>query len=129
MLEARTAVETIFREESGRILAALIRISGSFERAEEALQEAFVSALAAWPASGLPKNPGAWIMTAAHRKLIDALRREATRRNKAAAIAGNSPAVAGRPISKRRTSPWRMTGSSSFLRAATPRSIWKPKWR
>jgi RNA polymerase sigma-70 factor (ECF subfamily) len=60
----------------------LIRLSGSFDRAEEALQESFTSALAAWPVRGIPQNPSAWIMTTAHRKLIDALRKERTRRDK-----------------------------------------------
>jgi RNA polymerase sigma-70 factor (ECF subfamily) len=80
MVDIRTAAESVFREESGRILAGLIRISGSFEKAEEAMQEAFASALASWPLRGIPDNPGAWIMTAGRRKLIDAARRERTRR-------------------------------------------------
>src|SRR5262249_55896180 len=77
-----SVAESVFRQESGRIIASLIRISGSFDRAEEAMQEAFLSALASWPQKGIPENPGAWITTAAHRKLIDALRREQTRREK-----------------------------------------------
>jgi len=79
MPDVRAAAEAVFRAESGRILAALIRISGSFDRAEEALQEAFASALAAWPEKGVPQNAAAWIMTAAHRRLIDAVRRDHTR--------------------------------------------------
>ncbi len=82
MDEIGSAVEGVFRQESGRILAGLIRIAGSFDRAEEALQEAFTSALASWPSRGVPENPAAWITTAAHRKLIDVLRRERTRRTK-----------------------------------------------
>src|SRR5579883_3294373 len=82
MRDVCAAAESVFRRESGRILASLIRISGSFDRAEEALQEAFASALASWPQKGTPQNPAAWIMTAAHRKLIDAARREQTRRDK-----------------------------------------------
>jgi RNA polymerase sigma-70 factor (ECF subfamily) len=82
MSDARSTAEAVFRQEHGRIIAALIRISGSFDRAEEAVQEAFASALATWPARGVPGNPGAWIMTAAHRKLIDAVRRDHTRRAK-----------------------------------------------
>jgi RNA polymerase sigma-70 factor (ECF subfamily) len=82
MGDIRTAAEAVFREESGRILAGLIRISGSFDRAEEAMQESFASALASWPVRGIPENPAAWIMRAAHRKLIDAGRRERTRREK-----------------------------------------------
>jgi RNA polymerase sigma-70 factor, ECF subfamily len=77
-----SAAESVFRRESGRIIAALIRISGSFDKAEEAMQEAFASALSAWPEKGIPENPAAWIMSAAHRKLIDAARREHTRRAK-----------------------------------------------
>ncbi|MDP8982005.1 MAG: RNA polymerase sigma factor [Acidobacteriota bacterium] len=75
----RSAAESVFRQESGRIIAGLIRVSGSFDRAEEALQEAFASALATWPEKGIPQNPVAWVMTAAHRKLIDAVRRDHTR--------------------------------------------------
>src|ERR1700693_1084025 len=82
MDEIRSAVESVFRQESGRIVASLIRISGSFDRAEEAVQEAFAAALASWPIKGIPENPGGWIMTAAHRKLIDVARREQTRRQK-----------------------------------------------
>ena len=74
--------ESLFRKESGRIIATLIRISGSFDQAEEALQEAFASALASWPETGLPQNPAAWITAAAHRKLIDQSRREKTRLEK-----------------------------------------------
>ncbi|MGH9647162.1 MAG: RNA polymerase sigma factor [Bryobacteraceae bacterium] len=82
MTDVRSAAESVFRLESGRIIASLIRISGSFDRAEEAMQESFASALASWPEKGVPENPAAWIMTAAHRRLIDAARREQTRREK-----------------------------------------------
>jgi len=82
MDEIRAAAEAVFRRESGRIVASLIRISGSFDRAEEAMQEAFAAALVSWPAKGMPENPAAWITTAAHRKLIDDARREKTRRDK-----------------------------------------------
>ena len=82
MTDTRAAVESVFRQESGRIIASLIRIAGSFDRAEEAMQEAFTAALASWPVKGIPENPAAWIMTSAHRKLIDAARREQTRREK-----------------------------------------------
>jgi RNA polymerase sigma-70 factor (ECF subfamily) len=82
MAVAGSSVESVFREESGRIIATLIRLSGSFDRAEEAMQEAFASALATWPWKGIPQNPGAWITAVAHRKLIDAVRRENTRLEK-----------------------------------------------
>ncbi len=71
----RTA-EAVFREDSGRIIAALIRISGSFDLAEEAMQEAFAVALDDWPRKGVPRNPAAWITAVAHRKLIDQVRRQ-----------------------------------------------------
>ncbi len=82
MTDCRSLAETVFREESGRITAGLIRISGSFDRAEEAMQEAFAAALASWSEHGVPANPAAWITTTAHRKLIDAGRRERTCREK-----------------------------------------------
>jgi RNA polymerase sigma-70 factor, ECF subfamily len=82
MIDAKIAAEAVFREQSGRITATLIRISGSFDLAEEALQEAFAAALTRWPQTGVPDSPAAWITTAAHRKLIDSLRREQTRREK-----------------------------------------------
>lgn len=80
--EAQSTIESVFREEHGRIIATLIRISGSFEKAEEAMQDAFAAAAAAWPEKGIPDNPGAWITAAAHRKLIDQSRKEKTRREK-----------------------------------------------
>src|SRR5206468_11191988 len=80
--EVRASAELVFRREHGRIIASLIRLCGSFDRAEEAMQEAFASALAAWDDYGIPENPAAWITTTAYRKLIDARRRERTRREK-----------------------------------------------
>jgi RNA polymerase sigma-70 factor (ECF subfamily) len=71
-------VERVFREESGRILATLIRALGDFDLAEEAMQEAFAVALERWPRDGVPSNPGAWITTAARNKAIDRLRRDRT---------------------------------------------------
>lgn len=82
----RATAESVFRREHGRIIASLIRLCGSFDRAEEAMQEGFAAALANWSARGLPANPAAWITTAAHRKLIDARRRERTRREKQAEL-------------------------------------------
>jgi len=82
MHDARAVAETTFRREHGRIIAALIRLCGSFDRAEEVMQDAFAAALADWSEHGVPDNPGAWITTAAHRRLIDLARRERTRREK-----------------------------------------------
>jgi RNA polymerase sigma-70 factor (ECF subfamily) len=81
-IDVKAAAESVFKEQSGRITATLIRISGSFDLAEEALQEAFAAALGRWPETGVPDNPAAWITTTAHRRLIDSIRRERTRREK-----------------------------------------------
>jgi RNA polymerase sigma-70 factor (ECF subfamily) len=64
-------VEAVFRTESGRIIAGLIRISRSFDLAEEAMQDAFAAAVVSWRTEGIPCNPAAWIATTARRKLID----------------------------------------------------------
>ena len=86
MSRARETLEQVFREEYGRIIATLIRISGSFDLAEEALQEALASATSTWERDGAPKNPGAWLTTVAHRKLLDAVRRDKTRVDKQAEL-------------------------------------------
>ena len=75
-------LEHVFREEYGRIIATLIRHSGSFDLAEEALHEAFVAAAATWERDGPPDNPGAWLTRVAQRKLLDAVRRDKTRTEK-----------------------------------------------
>jgi RNA polymerase sigma-70 factor, ECF subfamily len=70
-------VSRIFREESGRSVAALIRVVGDIDLAEDAVQEAFAVALRKWPGDGLPPNPGGWVTTTARNHAIDRLRREA----------------------------------------------------
>jgi RNA polymerase sigma-70 factor (ECF subfamily) len=82
MPRASEILEQVFREEYGRIIATLIRQSGSFDLAEEALNEAFLSAAASWERDGPPRNPGAWLTTVAHRRLLDAIRRDKTRTDK-----------------------------------------------
>ncbi len=93
MNHLRSRIEGAFRAESGRILASLIRYAGSFDLAEEALQEALAAALVAWADSGIPQNPGAWLMTSARRRLIDELRMARTRRDKAGEFAYSAPTV------------------------------------
>jgi RNA polymerase sigma-70 factor (ECF subfamily) len=78
-------VDRLFRRESGRAVAALIQAVGSFDVAEDAVQEAFAIALERWPAEGLPDNPGAWITTTARNRAIDRLRRAQVGRAKAEA--------------------------------------------
>jgi RNA polymerase sigma-70 factor, ECF subfamily len=71
------SIERLYREESGRVLATLIRLLGDFDLAEDALQEAFAAALAQWPAEGTPANPRAWLVGTARHKAVDRLRRRA----------------------------------------------------
>ena len=68
-------VDRLFREESGRAVATLIRSIGDWDFAEEAVQDAFLTAIERWPRDGLPHNPGAWITTTARNRAIDRLRR------------------------------------------------------
>jgi RNA polymerase sigma-70 factor (ECF subfamily) len=70
-------IEELFRSESRRVLATLIRLLGDFDLAEEALQEAFAAAVERWPAEGVPKNPRAWLVSTGRFKAIDQLRRRA----------------------------------------------------
>ena len=86
MTDLRAAIDRVFRQEGGRIVAGLIRASGSFDLAEDAMQEAFAAALVHWPRDGVPRNPPAWITTAARRKLIDSARRRRTRTDNEAAL-------------------------------------------
>jgi len=72
---AHELVDRLFREESGRAVATLIRVLGDFDLAEEAVQDAFIRALEVWPAQGVPRNPGAWITTTARNGAIDRIRR------------------------------------------------------
>jgi RNA polymerase sigma-70 factor (ECF subfamily) len=72
-------IERVFREEHGRAVAVLIRVFGSIDVAEEAVQDAFTAAVDRWPSTGLPPSPAGWIITTARNRAIDRLRREATR--------------------------------------------------
>ncbi|HJU28788.1 MAG TPA: sigma factor, partial [Candidatus Binataceae bacterium] len=71
-----SALERIYREEFGHILATLIRLLGDFDLAEEAAQEAFAAALERWPREGIPRQPRAWIISTARHKAIDRIRRD-----------------------------------------------------
>jgi RNA polymerase sigma-70 factor (ECF subfamily) len=72
-------IARIFRQESGRAVASLVRFFGDIDIAEEAVQEAFVEALRRWPSAGLPPSPAGWIITTARNRAIDRLRRAARR--------------------------------------------------
>ena len=74
---ALTVVEEVYRADSRRVLATLIRLLGDFERAEEAMHDAFRAAIETWPKSGVPANPRAWLVSTGRFKAIDAYRRQA----------------------------------------------------
>jgi RNA polymerase sigma-70 factor (ECF subfamily) len=75
LLDANLAIEKVYREDWGRILAVLIRLYGDFDMAEEVAQEAFVAAADQWRTSGIPEFPRAWIIQAARHKAVDRIRR------------------------------------------------------
>jgi RNA polymerase sigma-70 factor, ECF subfamily len=81
------AVERAFRDERTSVLATLIRQVSDFQLAEDAMQDAFESALTTWPRDGIPRNPGAWITIAARRRAIDRLRRDRSVADRAARLA------------------------------------------
>ena len=82
-MNAAAQIERTFREEHGRVLAALISQLGDFTLAEDALQDALVNALERWQVDGIPHNPGAWLTTVAKRRAIDRLRRASTQERNA----------------------------------------------
>src|SRR5205809_1644184 len=75
--QIRELLDSLYRVESVRILATLIRLLGDFDLAEEAMHEAFAAALSLWPQSGVPGNPRPWLISTARFKAIDTLRRRA----------------------------------------------------
>ena len=79
-------VEGVFREQHGRVIATLIRVLGDFELAEDAVQDAYATALERWPIDGIPANPAAWIVTTARNRAIDRIRRERTLERKTAQL-------------------------------------------
>src|SRR5207253_29929 len=79
----------VFREEAGRLTAALVRTLGDFDLAEELVQEALLEAVEHWPREGIPQRPGAWLLTTARRKGLDRLRRQARYREKLVLLEGD----------------------------------------
>src|SRR6266480_3650607 len=73
----REMVDAVYRSDSRRVLATLIRLLGDFDLAEEALHDAFTAAVEQWPRDGLPANPRAWLVSAGRFKAIDGIRRRA----------------------------------------------------
>jgi RNA polymerase sigma-70 factor (ECF subfamily) len=93
----RERIDDIYRSESRRVLATLIRLLGDFDRAEEALHDAFIAALDAWSADGIPDNPRAWLVSTGRFKAIDKLRRAARFDAARAALADQIEASAPPP--------------------------------
>ncbi|MGD0557379.1 MAG: RNA polymerase sigma factor [Streptosporangiaceae bacterium] len=75
--DTRTAISAAFRQEWGRVVAALISMTGDWDLAEECAQEAFARALRTWPRDGIPDRPGGWLVTTARNRAVDVLRRRA----------------------------------------------------
>src|SRR5262245_12274572 len=72
-----TTIATLYRTESGRVLATLVRLLGDLDLAEESMHEAFAAALESWPRTGMPDKPRPWLISTARFKAIDAIRRRA----------------------------------------------------
>lgn len=79
---AHQEIERVFREHYGRAVAVLVRVFGDIDQAEEAVQDAFTTAMATWPRHGLPPAPTGWIITTARHRAIDRLRRESSREDR-----------------------------------------------
>src|SRR6267142_5764987 len=92
----REAVEAVYRSDSRRVLATLIRLLGDFELAEEAMHEAFAAAVEQWPREGPPASPRAWLVSTGRFKAIDAIRRrarfDASEEEHAESLAAEEPA-------------------------------------
>ena len=91
MTDVEAAITEAFQQEWGRIVASLIRMTGDWDLAEECTQDAFTTALARWPADGVPDRPGAWLTTTARNRALDKLRRsknEAAKLKEAAMLSG-----------------------------------------
>src|SRR5688500_8382873 len=80
--EVHERLTEVVRDERGRLTGALVRVLGDWDLAEELVQDAVISALQHWPTDGIPRNPGAWLMTAARRRAVDRLRRDARYRER-----------------------------------------------
>src|ERR1700744_187899 len=75
--QIRRTIETLYRSESGRVLATLVRLLGDLDLAEESMHEAFAAALESWPQTGIPDSPRPWLISTARFKAIDGMRRRA----------------------------------------------------
>ena len=96
---AAPEIERAFRENHGRAVAVLVRLLGDIDAAEEAVQDAFLTAVQRWPEDGVPPSPAGWIVTTARNRAIDRLRRESTRADRSRSLTvrcvSNSPSTFG----------------------------------
>src|SRR5436309_279675 len=88
---ARSSLDSVFREEGGKLLASLVRVVGDFHLAEEVVQEALAIAMRRWPVAGVPDRPDLWLITVARRRAIDVIRRDARHREKVAQLEDMAP--------------------------------------
>jgi RNA polymerase sigma-70 factor, ECF subfamily len=93
--DVKAAVDAAFREEWGRVVATLIRVTGDWDLAEECAQDAFAAALQRWPRDGIPGRPGAWLTTTARNRAIDVLRRRTVGAAKLREVAALEPPESG----------------------------------
>ena len=94
-------IERVFREHHGRAVAVLVRLLGDIDAAEEAVQDAFLTAVRRWPVDGVPPSPAGWIITTARNRAVDRLRRESTRVDRyrqAALLRDDTPAAEEGPV-------------------------------
>src|SRR5664280_2129255 len=121
------AVERVFREEYGRLIASLVRRFGDIDIAEEAAGEALVAALEKWPESGVPPNPGGWLTTTAGNRAVDGIRREKQRdaKHQAAFMYHDDTPhehrlPRGNASSRAATPPWPSSGPADAWHCWTP---------
>ena len=106
---AGSEIERIFRQEYGRAVSVLIRTFGDIDLAEEGVQDAFTVAAVRWREDGLPPSPAGWIITTARRRILDRLRREASRDGPPGP---SDRAARARPRRSKRNPPCRTTASA-----------------
>jgi RNA polymerase sigma factor (sigma-70 family) len=92
------SLDAVLREERARLTGALVRIIGDWEIAEELVQDAAVAALEHWPVEGIPRNPGAWLMTTARRRAVDRLRRQARYRERLTQLGNEAAQMDASPV-------------------------------
>ena len=103
------SLDGVLRRERTRLIAALVRILGDWDAAEELVQDAAIAALEHWPREGIPGNPGAWLMTTARRRAVDRVRRQARYRDRLAQLTAEA--------SREDTTDWRPVACSRPMTA------------